>query len=130
MTNRNYDPTPRFWNLGAEPIIGKNCSPMDALFDCESQITLGDNVAFGHDVKLLTTKHDYTKFGAERMIQSTSLPIIIKDGVWIASSAIILGGVTIGEHAVIACGSVVTEDVPPYEVWGGVPARFIKEIEH
>lgn len=52
--------------------------------------------------------------------------IIVNDDVWIGDSALILSGVEIGQGAVIAAGAVVTEDVPPYAVVGGVPARVIK----
>lgn len=52
--------------------------------------------------------------------------IIIEDDVWIASRAIILKGVHIGRGSVVAAGAVVTKDVAPYSVVGGVPARFIK----
>ncbi|EFR44685.1 CatB-related O-acetyltransferase [Streptococcus pseudoporcinus] len=53
--------------------------------------------------------------------------IIIEDDVWIGTNAIILSGVTIGKGAVIAAGSVVTKDVPPYTIYGGVPAKLIKK---
>ncbi|WP_281421535.1 DapH/DapD/GlmU-related protein [Thermus brevis] len=52
-------------------------------------------------------------------------PPVIGDGVWIGAHAIILRGVRIGDRAVIAAGAVVTKDVPPGEIWGGVPARRI-----
>lgn len=52
--------------------------------------------------------------------------IIVNDDVWIGDSALILSGVEIGQGAVIAAGAVVTEDVPPYAVVGGVPAKVIK----
>lgn len=53
-------------------------------------------------------------------------PVEIHNNVWVGSKATILQGVKIGEGAVIAAGAVVTKNVGPYEVWGGVPARFIK----
>jgi acetyltransferase-like isoleucine patch superfamily enzyme len=55
-------------------------------------------------------------------------PISIEDGVWIGAGAIVLGGVTVGHHSVIAAGAVVTEDVPPYVVVAGVPARVVRQL--
>lgn len=51
----------------------------------------------------------------------------IKDNAWIGMSAIILKGVTVGEGAIVAAGSVVTKDVPPHTIVAGVPARVIKK---
>lgn len=55
-------------------------------------------------------------------------PPDIRDRVWIGANVIILRGVTIGDGAIIAAGAVVTRNVPSFEVWGGVPARFIKVL--
>jgi acetyltransferase-like isoleucine patch superfamily enzyme len=52
--------------------------------------------------------------------------VVIEDDCWIASNSILLAGVTIGKGSVVAAGSVVTQDVPPYSVVAGVPARVIK----
>ena len=53
--------------------------------------------------------------------------IVVGNDVWVGNGCTILGGVTIGDGAVIAAGAVVTKDVPPCEVWGGVPARKLKD---
>ena len=55
-------------------------------------------------------------------------PVIIGDNVWIGDKVSILSNVTIGKGSVIACNAVVTKDVPPYSVVGGVPAKVIKQI--
>jgi virginiamycin A acetyltransferase len=55
--------------------------------------------------------------------------VVIGNDVWIGYGAILVAGVTIGDGAVIAAGAVVTKDVPPYTVVGGVPAKLIKKIE-
>jgi acetyltransferase-like isoleucine patch superfamily enzyme len=52
-------------------------------------------------------------------------PITIEDDVWIGVNAVILKGVTIGKGAIIGAGAVVTKFVPPYEIWGGIPAKKI-----
>lgn len=57
-------------------------------------------------------------------------PVEIGENVWIASKATILKGVTIGKYSVIAASAVITKDVPAYEVWGGVPGKFVKQIKN
>lgn len=56
-------------------------------------------------------------------------PVIIKKNAWIAIGVIILPGVTIGEGSIVASGSVVNKDIPPFTLYGGIPAKFIKEFE-
>jgi maltose O-acetyltransferase len=58
-----------------------------------------------------------------------SMPIVIETGAWIASGAIILAGVRVGHHSIVAAGAVVTKDVPPSTIVGGVPAKVIRRIE-
>lgn len=105
----------------------------NALFNVSGgEITLGEHVFFGHDVAVLTGIHDITKFGRERQ---TSYPrsgrdVQIGKGVWVASRAVVLGPCRIGDHAVVAGGSLVMEDVPAYAVVAGRPAKVIKTIEH
>lgn len=114
---------------GVEPSIAEGVV-ISGVLDCIDLITLEKDVFSGHNVALLTGSHDYRLFGEERKASTLKAPIHIKEGAWIGSFAIILGGVTIGKHSVIGAGAVVTKDVPDYEVWVGVPARFIKEISH
>lgn len=109
-------------------IIGKGCNLEDVFMDSWAQITIGDYVFFGYQCMLLTGSHDYSKRGQERKITGNHKPITIKNGVWIASRAIVLGGVTIGENAVIGAGSVVTHDIPANVFAAGVPAKVIKKI--
>ena len=123
-----YKPTPKYFNVNKQPIIGKNFSPTDAFLDANDQITIGDYVFFGTGVKILTGLHDITKKGAEREASILTKPVTIKDGVWIATGAIICPGVTIGENSVICAGAVVVKNIPENEMWGGVPAKFIKKI--
>lgn len=56
--------------------------------------------------------------------------VTIKDHVFVGMNTMIVAPITIGSHAVIAAGSVVTKDIPAYEVWGGVPAKFIRSLYH
>ncbi|MEM1145082.1 MAG: acyltransferase [Pseudomonadota bacterium] len=59
---------------------------------------------------------------------SESAPVVIEDGVWVGGSSTISKGVRIGEGSIVARGSVVTKDVPPYSIVGGNPARVLKEL--
>ncbi|WP_071781123.1 acyltransferase [Adhaeribacter aquaticus] len=110
--------------IGNSAFIGYNVE-----FNCTNSITIGNNVLIATGTKLVDVGHNY-KLG--QLIDSqplTTLPIVIEDDVWIAANCVIVGGVTIGKGSVIGAGSVVTKSVPPNEVWGGVPAKFIKNRE-
>ena len=87
-------------------------------------ITIEDNVQIACNVQMLTANHDL-----EDLMILHCKPIVVKTGAWIGAGATIMGGVTVGEHAVVAAGSVVTKDVAPYTIVGGNPAKFIKNIE-
>ncbi|HET9256717.1 MAG TPA: hypothetical protein VFO16_16175, partial [Pseudonocardiaceae bacterium] len=75
--------------------------------------------------------HDITKFGRQRQttFPRTGRDVVIEEGVWVASHATVLGPVRIGKHAVVAAGSLVLEDVEPYAVVAGRPAKVIKKID-
>ena len=95
------------------------------------KVTVGKHVFFGYNVCLLTGSHDITKFGKERKqaVPAGGHDIVIHDGAWISTNAIILGPCEIGENAVVAAGSVVTRDVPAGHVVAGNPARILRRIE-
>lgn len=104
----------------------------NALFNLVSgSVFVEDYVFFGHSVSVLTGTHDYNKFGRDRQVSvpDCDRDIIIKRGTWIASNATVLGGVIIGEHSVVAAGSLVKDDVPSYSIVAGIPAKVIKRIE-
>ena len=92
-----------------------------------SRITFGDNVLVGPGVKMMSTNHGTDRDGGPMVYQTrVEADINIGTDVWIGSNAVILKGVTIGDGAIVAAGAVVTKDVQPYTVVGGVPAKFIK----
>ncbi len=103
---------------------------VNGLIDCRGKVTLEKDVFTGHDIMILTSFHDYTKFGYERKLHGGFKPVHVKEGVWLATRCVIMPGVTVGEHAVVAAGAVVTKDVLPYTVVAGIPARVIQEIPH
>lgn len=108
--------------------IGTDCQITSPLYaDLNAEITVGNNVALGHHVHLVTTNHE---IGDEtrRCGKVSPQPIVIQDGCWIGARATLLAGVTIGKGSVVAAGAVVTRDVPPNSLVGGVPARLIKSF--
>jgi acetyltransferase-like isoleucine patch superfamily enzyme len=103
----------------------------DALFNLSSgEIRVEEYAFFGHGVAILTGTHDITTFDRERQVAvpKSGRDVIIERGAWISTNALVLGPCRIGEHAVVAAGSVVHADVPPYTVVGGVPARVLTTI--
>lgn len=93
-----------------------------------AKVTIGKNVLIGPRVMFETMNHSlYCQPGKKR--GKHSLPIDVEDDVWIGGGAIITPGVKIGCGAVIAAGAVVTKDVEPYMLVGGVPARPIKRLK-
>lgn len=91
---------------------------------------IGDNVLIGPNAVIVTGNHDYERVDLTAVEQDYyGLPIHIGNNVWIGANATVLGGATIGDHSVIAAGAVVSGNVPPYTVVGGVPARKIRDIQ-
>jgi acetyltransferase-like isoleucine patch superfamily enzyme len=103
----------------------------NALFNLSSgEVTVGDYAFFGHNVSVLTGTHDWTTFGAERQVAvpESGRDVIIEEGVWVSSSAIIVGPCRVGAHSVVGVGSLVLRDVDPYTVVAGNPARVLRSI--
>ncbi|MGH4019818.1 MAG: acyltransferase [Pseudonocardiaceae bacterium] len=94
-------------------------------------ISIGEYAFFGHDCAVLTGTHDITRFGRERQlaVPRSGRDVVIAEGVWVASHAVVLGPCRIGEHAVVAGGSLVMDDVAPYTVVAGRPAKVIKKVD-
>lgn len=107
--------------------IGNNCiiNPYVILDGRGAQITIGNNVDIAPQVNIWTMEHDVKSHNHAYI----SSPVFIEDNVWIASRATILPGVRICNGAVVAAGSVVTKDVPPMSIVGGVPAKVIGKRE-
>lgn len=114
----------------ANVTIGENTFiNMFCRFGCPTaNIVIGNNVAVGPNVSFETVNHGLvysSNFGRG----TVSKRIIVEDKVWLGAGVIVLQGVTIGEGSVICAGAVVTKDVEPYCVYGGVPAKMIKAIQ-
>ena len=92
-------------------------------------VTIGNhvNLAQGITVTALNHNFDDPKKRIDEQGVSTK-PVVIEDDIWIGANAVILPGVTIGHHTVVAAGAVVTKDVPPHSLVAGVPAKIIKQL--
>ncbi|RED18426.1 acetyltransferase-like isoleucine patch superfamily enzyme [Pontivivens insulae] len=114
----------RQWGEGASATIGSFCSIADGVV-----FMLGGN----HRVDWITTfpfGHIFrTKLGKESVSghPTTRGDIVVGHDVWIGENSVVMSGVQIGNGAVVAAESVVTNDIAPYEIWGGNPARKIKD---
>ncbi len=92
-------------------------------------VTIGSHVNLAQGITVTALNHNFCD--AQKRIDQqgvSTAAVVISDDVWIGANAVILPGVTIGRHSVIAAGAVVTKDVPPYSVAAGVPARIIKHL--
>lgn len=94
-------------------------------FQDHGGIFIGDNSLIGHNCVMATLDHDLRPAHRANTVPA---PIIIGRNVWIAANVTILGGVTIGDNAIVAAGAVVTKDVAPNTIVGGIPAKFIKQV--
>jgi acetyltransferase-like isoleucine patch superfamily enzyme len=93
-------------------------------------VSIGNHVNLAQGITVSALNHNFsdtTKRIDEQGISTSQ--IIIEDDVWIGANAVILAGVRIGSHSVVAAGAVVTHDVPPNTLVGGVPAKVIKAIK-
>ena len=94
-------------------------------------VTIGANVIMAQHVVLSGLNHGYEDIHTPIRDQPvTTRPIVVEDDCWIGANVTITAGVTIGQHSVVAGGSVVTRDVAPYTVVGGNPARVLKHYDH
>jgi putative colanic acid biosynthesis acetyltransferase WcaF len=88
-----------------------------------SEVKIGNNVCISQGALLITGNHNYSS----KLFELNSKPIKIEDGVWICAKTIVIGGVTIHSHAVLAINSMVSCDLPSYSIYSGNPAIFIKK---
>jgi maltose O-acetyltransferase len=107
--------------VGARSQLGQNAR-------LNGTITIGEDVLMGPDVVIMATSHDFSRIDVPINMQKKSLesPVVIGDDVWLGTRVIILPGIQIGDHSIVAAGAVVTKSFPPYSIVAGVPAKMIK----
>jgi len=138
------------WKIGDKVSIARNCQIFarepqcpgnltieegssigdNAIIDVCADVSIGSYVALGPNCIVYTHDHDYKDETANAPWKGSpkARVVVIKDGAWIGASVTILPGVTIGKKSIVAAGSVVTKDVPENCIYGGVPAKLIKQI--
>lgn len=107
--------------VGRDVFINHGCTIMDL-----GGVEIGDEVMIGPNVQIITSGHPLDPATRRSMIVAD--PIRIGRNVWIGAGATVLGGVTVGDDAVVAAGAVVTKDVPARTLVAGVPAVVVREL--
>lgn len=132
LTGKKIDDTfrmfpPFYTDFGKNITIGKDVFINSGChFQDQGGIEIGNGCLIGHNVVLATINHDLYP---ENNRVNHYAPIKLGKSVWVGSNSTILPGVTVGDWAVIAAGAVVTRDVPPLTIVGGVPAKVIRDID-
>lgn len=119
-------------SYGGNIQIGNRCSisPYTIVYG-HGNTKIGNNVIIAGHCMIIPNNHNFGNTNLPIRDQgNSSKGIVVEDDVWIAHGCSILDGVTIGKGSVIAAGSVLITNVPPYSVFGGVPARLIKKIKN
>jgi acetyltransferase-like isoleucine patch superfamily enzyme len=93
------------------------------------KVELGKYVMFAPNVAIVGADHIFDKSGLPMIFSGRPelKPTIVESDVWIGYGTIIIAGVKIGRGSIVAAGTVVTRNIPPYEIWGGIPAQKISE---
>ena len=135
-------PYRRFW-LGRRSVVESYCCINNAVGDVTigdhtrigihctviGPVSIGNHVNLAQGITVTALNHNFSD--ADKRIDEQGVstqPVTIADDVWIGADAVVLPGVTIGRHCVIAAGAVVTKDVPDNTLVGGVPAKVIKKL--
>lgn len=136
-------PPYRRFSLGRQSVIESYCCINNAVGDVVigdytrigihntiiGPVTIGNHVNLAQSITVTALNHNFDDANKRIDEQGVSTSqTVIDDDVWIGANAVILSGVTISTHSVVAAGAVVTKDVPPHSLVAGVPAKIIKKI--
>jgi acetyltransferase-like isoleucine patch superfamily enzyme len=114
------------WSSGHSIVIGDNIFIGSGCeFNIKERITIGNNSLIASGCRFIDHDHGLQKYQLMRSQEGVIKEIKIGNDVWLGCNVIVLKGVEIGEGAVVASGAVVTKSIPPYEIWGGIPAKKI-----
>lgn len=116
-----YKPGPSIL-VGDGCFLGQGCE-----FNVCGKVSLGRNCLIAAGSRFIDHDHDISGLGPLPKREGPCVPIAVGDDVWVGANSVVLKGVEIGRGAVVAAGAVVTKNIPPNEIWGGVPAKKIGE---
>jgi len=136
-------PPYRHFSLGRQSVIESFCCINNAVGDVVigdytrigihntiiGPVTIGSHVNLAQGITVTALNHNFED--SDKRIDEQGVAtnqVVIDDDVWIGANAVVLPGVTIGKHSVVAAGAIVTKDVPPHSLVAGVPAKIIKSI--
>lgn len=136
-------PPYRHFSLGRQSVIESFCCINNAVGDVVigdhtrigihntiiGPVTIGSHVNLAQGITVTALNHNFED--PDRRIDEQGVStsqVVIDDDVWIGTNAVVLPGVTIGKHSIVAAGAIVTKDVPPHSLVAGVPAKIIKNI--
>ena len=106
--------------IGSRSGVGINCR-------IAGPLSIGDDVMMAPNVTIVTQNHKISDLEIPMRLQTApKQKVTIEDDVWIGTNVVIMPGVTVGKGSVIGASAVVTKDVPPYAIVGGIPAKIIK----
>lgn len=109
-------------SLGWDAMVNRGCT-----FDNSARVTLGARVRVGPEVMFCTSTHALA--GADQRAGArVDRPIVVGDGCWIGTRAVLLPGVVVGEGCVVAAGAVVTDDCAANGLYAGVPAKRLRDL--
>lgn len=120
-------------SVNSNTVLGEHCSTNGLIVKGTGSVEIGDYVHTGTELLILTSNHNFKDSKLLPYDDSHEVKHVkIGKAVWIGDRVIILGGVTIGEGAILQAGAVVTKDVPAMAIVGGSPAKIFKyrDIEH
>jgi acetyltransferase-like isoleucine patch superfamily enzyme len=114
---------------GKSILIGPRCFlGYGVEFNIKHGVTIGDDSLIASGVRFIDHNHSVASGRLTRTLPCTGSPIKVGRNVWIGANALILAGVSVGDHAVIGAGSLVNRDIPDGEIWAGIPARKIGQV--
>ncbi|WP_439131696.1 acyltransferase [Polaribacter sp.] len=118
-------------NNGVGPVIIGDRTKIGLSNTIIGPVTIGNDIRLAQNITLSGLNHNYEDVSLPIHVQGVSTsPIVLEDNSWIGANVVVVAGVTIGKHCIVAAGSIVTKDVPPYSVAVGNPARVLKQYNH